>query len=218
MMTNTISDDSAPAGARRRQVLQAAMACFARRGFHQTTMQDISAEARISVGLIYHYFDSKEAVISDMASEHKDDLRALLDRARGASNLFEALEIFFTCQCEDQPAHVQAPFVVDLFAESARNPHVRALVRDVHQFFIDGVTDLIVSSPEAQSLPAALAPRQAAELIVDAAHGLMIRNVTDATALSPTQFKSRQIEGLRNLWTLLFPAARPGVAFAGGHP
>ena len=37
---------------RRRQILRAAMTCFARRGFHLTTMNDISAEAQISVGLI----------------------------------------------------------------------------------------------------------------------------------------------------------------------
>ena len=57
---------------RREQILKAAMVCFAKRGFHQTSMHDISAEAGISVGLIYRYFENKEAVISAMADGHKN--------------------------------------------------------------------------------------------------------------------------------------------------
>ena len=52
---------------RRSQILDAALVCFAKRGFHQASMHDISAEAGISVGLIYRYFENKEAVISAMA-------------------------------------------------------------------------------------------------------------------------------------------------------
>ena len=44
---------------RRVQILDAAIVCFAKRGFHPTSMHDISAEAGISVGLIYRYFENK---------------------------------------------------------------------------------------------------------------------------------------------------------------
>ena len=59
---------------RRSQILDAALVCFAKRGFHQTSMHDISAEAGISVGLIYRYFENKEAVISAMADRHKKEI------------------------------------------------------------------------------------------------------------------------------------------------
>src|SRR5450755_2420570 len=101
---------------RRRQILQAAMACFAKRGFHQATMHDISEEAGISVGLIYRYFQNKEAVISAMADDHKRDLQELLARARSASSLLDAFEILFTAHCCENAPQVQAAFVVDLFA------------------------------------------------------------------------------------------------------
>lgn len=198
---------------RRTQILRAAMACFARRGFHQTTMNDICAEAQISVGLIYRYFDSKDAVIAYMADEHKADLQRVLARARAAPALFEALEILFTCHCEQAPVdatpQVQASFVVDLFAEAARNPLVGGLVRDVVQFFIDAVTDLIAASGTA--CRSGLDPRQAAEMIVDTTHGLMIRDITDGTALTPAQLNERQVVVLRRLWSLLFPAALPAA-------
>src|SRR5258706_4949999 len=152
---------------RRRQILRAAMTCFGRRGFHPTTMNDISAEAQISVGLIYRYFDSKDAVITFMASEHLDDLRKVLEQARRAPTLFEALEIISVCHCEEQPEHLHAAFVADLFAEAARNEQVRVLVRDVTQFFIESVAALVAASDEATTAPPSLSPKTAAEIIVD---------------------------------------------------
>ncbi len=67
-----------PVTDRREQILAAAMNCFAKRGFHQTSMHDISAEAGISVGLIYRYFENKEAVISAMADRHKREIQEML--------------------------------------------------------------------------------------------------------------------------------------------
>src|SRR5437868_10354163 len=128
---------------RRCQILDAALVCFAQRGFHQTSMHDISAEAGISVGLIYRYFENKEAVISAMADRHKQEISEVLERARQAPTLLESLEILFTAHCcEDAPQLVSA-FVVDLYAEASRNPRVADLVRDVLQTAMAGVTELI---------------------------------------------------------------------------
>src|SRR6184192_4757202 len=128
---------------RHSQILDAALVCFAKRGFHQTSMHDISAEAGISVGLIYRYFENKEAVISAMADRHKKQIHEILERARQAPNLREALETLFTAHCGQTEPQVTAAFVVDLFAEASRNTHVAELVRGVCEASMNGVTDLI---------------------------------------------------------------------------
>ena len=110
---------------RRSQILDAALVCFAKRGFHQTSMHDISAEAGISVGLIYRYFENKEAVISAMADRHKKEISDMLQRARQAPTLLESLEILFTAHCCEEETPVVSAFVVDLYAESSRNPQRR---------------------------------------------------------------------------------------------
>src|SRR3954464_13639809 len=84
---------------RRDQIMAAAIVAFAKRGFHQTSMHDISAEAGISVGLIYRYFANKEAVIAAMADQHKLHIRELLEEARQAPTLLESSEILFTAHC-----------------------------------------------------------------------------------------------------------------------
>lgn len=54
---------AARAGSRRRQVLDAAVKVMGRNGFHQMSMQDLAAEAKVSVGLIYRYFGGKEDLL-----------------------------------------------------------------------------------------------------------------------------------------------------------
>jgi AcrR family transcriptional regulator len=46
--------------ARREQILAAALRCFSRDGFQATSMQDVIAEAGLSVGAVYRYFKSKD--------------------------------------------------------------------------------------------------------------------------------------------------------------
>lgn len=48
---------------RRRQLLDAAVNVMGQKGFHQMSMQDLAAEANVSVGLIYKYFGGKEDLL-----------------------------------------------------------------------------------------------------------------------------------------------------------
>jgi AcrR family transcriptional regulator len=47
---------------RRAQIIEAALACFTRKGYANTTMDDIVAESGLSKGAIYWYFKSKDGV------------------------------------------------------------------------------------------------------------------------------------------------------------
>jgi AcrR family transcriptional regulator len=67
--------------ARRREILDAAVTCFERRGLHGTTTDDIAAEAGLSNGALYRYFDGKAAIIEAIAAERHAQERALLDAA-----------------------------------------------------------------------------------------------------------------------------------------
>jgi TetR/AcrR family fatty acid metabolism transcriptional regulator len=67
--------------ARRKQILDAAERVFAAKGFHPTTIKDISREAGIADGTIYNYFENKNALIL-----------ALIDRVNELNrSQFEAL-------------------------------------------------------------------------------------------------------------------------------
>jgi AcrR family transcriptional regulator len=48
---------------RKKQIIHAAVEVFAERGFHRSRVSDIARRAGVAHGLIYHYFDSKEALL-----------------------------------------------------------------------------------------------------------------------------------------------------------
>ena len=198
---------------RRSQILRAAMVRFAKSGFHQTSMHDISAEAGISVGLIYRYFASKEAVIAALAEEHKKDLADLLERARSAPTLLDSLEILLTAHCcEDQP-QLHCAFVVDLFAEAGRHPSIANLVRDVLETGMAGMTEVIGRAPEMQDAPHGLTSREVTELIFAAARGSMMSDVLEHAKVSAPERRERQLKVVRQLWQLLFDHAnQPALA------
>lgn len=176
-------------------------------------MHDISAEAGISVGLIYRYFENKEAVISAMADRHKREIQDVLERARLAPTLLESLEILFTAHCCENSPQVQSAFVVDLYAEAARNPQIAELVRDVLQTTMNGVTEVIARSPEAKNTAHSLTPAEQAELIFAVARGMLMRDVLQPQEMTAAERRARQLEVTRRLWRLLFkPETEPAYA------
>lgn len=201
------------AAERRDQILSAAMACFARKGFHQTSMQDVSEQAGISVGLIYRYFPSKEAVITAIAEQHKGDLHELLERARLAPTLLDSLEILLTAHCCENAPQIHAAFVVDLFAEAGRNPTIAKLVQDVLEIGMVGLTEVIARAPEMIDAPHGLKPREVTELILATARGSMMRDVLEHAHVPADERRERQLAVVRQLWHLLFDHAnQPALA------
>src|SRR6516225_8456768 len=67
--------------ARREQIIAAGLACFAQSGYHATTMADVAAQAGVSKGTPYLYFDSKEALFLAL---HEEWDCGLADRVNAA--------------------------------------------------------------------------------------------------------------------------------------
>lgn len=57
-----VSDDHL--AARRQQIVQAALRCFERDGFHATSVRDVVRESGLSAGAVYSYFPSKDELVA----------------------------------------------------------------------------------------------------------------------------------------------------------
>jgi TetR/AcrR family transcriptional regulator, acrAB operon repressor len=77
----------------RRQILAAALEVFSRKGYAGTTLDDITAEANLSKGAIYWYFESKAELFTTILGEQSSVFLELLeDAAQHASSPLVALE------------------------------------------------------------------------------------------------------------------------------
>ncbi|HVH25870.1 MAG TPA: TetR/AcrR family transcriptional regulator [Vicinamibacterales bacterium] len=64
---------------RRRQLLDAAIWTFARKGFRRASISDIVARAQVARGTFYLYFDSKEDVFLAIVEDFHDRVRRMLE-------------------------------------------------------------------------------------------------------------------------------------------
>jgi AcrR family transcriptional regulator len=160
---------------RQRQIIDAAAACFARRGFHQTTMQDICKEAQMSPGSVYRYFRSKEDIIATMVEEELIESVALLEAVRQSEDAVDGLQKL----TREALAYLNEPDVpalhVELNAEAARNPHIAELVRRNDQMSVDALAETIRHAQARQSIDSSLDPRAAAEALISLIDGLTLR-------------------------------------------
>jgi AcrR family transcriptional regulator len=65
--------------AKRRQIMEAAVRAFARKGYHSCRVGEIAEEAGVAYGLVYHYFGSKEEVLEEI---FRDTWTQMLARIR----------------------------------------------------------------------------------------------------------------------------------------
>lgn len=65
--------------ARREQILQAALRCVAREGFHKATMADVIGESGLSAGAVYGYFRSKDDIVKAIAERSIGHVAVVFD-------------------------------------------------------------------------------------------------------------------------------------------
>jgi len=128
------SSSTKTADLRRAQVIAAATTCFTREGFHAASMASIAAEATMSVGQIYRYFENKEAVIEALVAEKLENLASRLAQAnaRSPDPLEQLLEVA-RHRADDIDQSKRAALLLEFLAEAARNPRIAAMLRMIDE-------------------------------------------------------------------------------------
>jgi AcrR family transcriptional regulator len=129
--------------ARRAHILDAARACFSRKGFHAASMLDLQAEAGVSAGAIYVYFPSKRDIIMAIAEENLDLLDRALDEVlvqHDGHPLRDAL-LAVTGVIDRASRGPSRGIAFDVWGETARDRAIGRLVtprlRDIRDRFAD---------------------------------------------------------------------------------
>jgi len=163
---------------RRRQIMDAAVACFAREGFHRTTMQDIVAETGLSAGAIYRYFPAKEDIVAAIAAEHHTREAAVLADARAATQAGEVLRNLAHVslgRLSDPAEQRWRRVTIQLWGEALRDERVMQIVRSGLDEPIEIIAGLLRRGQQDGSVPAGIDPDSAARVCAAIFQGLVLQ-------------------------------------------
>ncbi|MEO1207214.1 MAG: TetR/AcrR family transcriptional regulator [Pseudomonadota bacterium] len=165
--------------ARRETILNAAEACFTRAGFHQSTMQDICAEAGLSAGALYAHFDSKEALICGIVQRETVGFAERLSAAASnAESFLDALSDVAEHYTVHEPPEKNRLFL-EIGTEATRNEAVAAHFRDLHHAIRTNLTQQISAAQSSGQIASSQPPETIADLIGVLGDGLCWRRATD---------------------------------------
>ena len=180
---------AARASAQRERILDAALTCFAREGFHAATMQDIVAESGLSPGAIYGYFKGKTEVVMAIASERHAMERQRMQQALAAADLDTSLVRLvegFVLGLRDPLEKRWRRLAVQLWAESLSNPRLkREALAGVGQT-VEILSPMIRKAQREGRWPRHLDPESAARVMVAVLQGISLQLAWDDTIDIPS--------------------------------
>lgn len=167
---------------RKNQIIEAAVECFSKKGFHQTSMQDIVDESSLSPGAIYLYFKSKEEIIKTIADiRHVHEKKIISDAlCRGDTSiaLGNLAEIFFTSLL-DKDVLKQRNIGIQLWGEALTNPNVYKIARQGIDEPKNVLTEILTEYQNQGKLDKALSPEAVARVMMAQFQGFVLQITMD---------------------------------------
>ncbi len=112
--------------ARREEIINAAFKCFADKGLHNTTMQDIYEATDLSPGAVYNYFSGKDDIVAGAVKMFSDASVASIEKVLKNSKepLLSVFEYWFRTSLQGD---LRPYFGVEMefYAAAARNEIIR---------------------------------------------------------------------------------------------
>jgi TetR/AcrR family transcriptional regulator, fatty acid metabolism regulator protein len=154
------------ADARRDKIRDAAVRVFARKGFHDTRVGDIAAEAGVAHGLLYHYFESKDALLESVFRETwgamLELIREVEESGEPAAEQLRRVAAVVLRTWRRDPDLVRV-----LVREVTRSPQIQAQAEEVGHAF-EAIERIVRDGQERGELRGDIDPRLAALVLYGA--------------------------------------------------
>jgi AcrR family transcriptional regulator len=187
--------------ARKNEILDAAFACFRRRGFHQTTMKDICKEAQLSPGAVYRYFRSKEDIINAAIDRSTAEWAGLISSFRSqAPNPGDALDMmagYFFGRLREPGIMEETRLDIETWPECLRDERLRTGI--ARQFAtLRGLFVQTFREAQAQGyMKEGLEPDDLFNLVTAIYQGLRLNTLFEPDAVDPDAVAQTLVELLR---------------------
>lgn len=166
--------------AQRERILGAAQACFVERGFHAASMANIAETAEMSAGLIYRYFESKNAIILAIIERQLNVAREKIAQLRNSTDLVTTIIEKHGSKQTQEPEHMNAALFLEMSAEATRDPQIGEAVSSFDATIRADLADWLARSEAdgGHGLPPDVA-RARALMLVCLIEGLKVREARE---------------------------------------
>lgn len=129
MSAATCSSTGSRAEAQRDRILCAALKCFIDEGFHGASMASIAATAQMSAGLMYRYFENKNAIVLGIIARQLEESRASVRQLHSSNDVAAALLATFERWCVRTSHTMNPALFLEVSVEATRNPALAEALR-----------------------------------------------------------------------------------------
>ena len=179
-MAETLAASLDAPAQRRDALLDAAARCFARTGFHRTTMQEVAREAGMSPGNLYRYYPSKDALVAGLTERDRAGLAEDFARLQTAEGDFlENFRELGRKHLEYEPVE-KARLCLEIWAEAARNPAIAGLNAEFDCEMTGHFVSLFEAAKARGDIHPSVNTRAAASIIGKLGDGLFLRRAIAA--------------------------------------
>lgn len=119
------------------KIVKAARVVFAKKGYHDATMDDIAKELGVSKGALYSYYESKEDLIKEISLEGHLALRTILKETSKCSSLEEALSEVYSRITEQFKGNLHTHF--EVIALSSHDAKISQIMHEDYQKDVEAV-------------------------------------------------------------------------------
>ena len=163
--------DPERAAKRRRQILDAAIVCFRKKGFHAASMASICLEAKMSPGHLYHYFRGKEDLVEAIVEEDSVDSEAMMRELLLTSNILEAL-LQGVDNIWTKEQRISRTLRTEILAEACRNQRISEIFRKYDSRIRRTLTEILMSAQEKNQIDRSVDPEGFATIMSGMISGL----------------------------------------------
>ncbi len=143
---------------RRSQILDAATRALVRKGFHNTTMDDIVAESSLSKGTLYLYFKSKKDIFLELCNRYIELLNSeiarqmvgrtsLVDQMRAVADAY-VLVFRESNSLGGSSTAEAAKLTAEFWSQAVLDPEIKARFVETYYFYSQLSEDLVKAAVE----------------------------------------------------------------------
>jgi AcrR family transcriptional regulator len=184
----------------RERLFRAALSLFARKGFAETTVEDITNAADVGKGTFFNYFPSKDHILIAFSDMQLGKLQDAVDNMRHTNQPMAVFLNALSLRMTEEPA--RAPDVVRaILLANLSNSSVRRAVQERHARAEGLLTQLMQIGQDRGEFRRDLLARELAQVFRQTTFGTLLIWSVGADASLPERMRT----ALNVLWTGLAP-------------